>query len=103
MISLLTCDKSSTQKKSIKYSVTSELKDILTRLDARIRRLHSSLPMNAMLVICTGHGNTAIVHRLRKMLMEQTDTTLCREKLVKVLEDLQAQAEVGLCFVGVKH
>ncbi|KAE9446532.1 hypothetical protein C3L33_21574, partial [Rhododendron williamsianum] len=103
MISLLTCDKSSAQKKGIKYSVTSELKDILTRLDARIRRLHSSLPMNAMLVICTGHGNTAIVHRLRKMLTEQTDTTLCREKLVKVLEDLQAQAEVGLCFVGVKH
>ncbi|KAI8531445.1 hypothetical protein RHMOL_Rhmol11G0137800 [Rhododendron molle] len=103
MISLLTCDKSSTQKKGIKYSVTSELKGILTRLDARIRRLHSSLPMNAMLVICTGHGNTAIVHRLRKMLTEQMDTTLCREKLVKVLEDLQAQAEVGLCFVGVKH
>ncbi|KAF7126415.1 hypothetical protein RHSIM_Rhsim11G0077000 [Rhododendron simsii] len=103
MISLLTCDKSSTKNKGIKYSVTSELKDILTRLDARIRRLHSSLPMNAMLVICTGHGNTAIVHRLRKMLTEQTDTTLCREKLVKVLEDLQAQAEVGLCFVGVKH
>lgn len=103
MISLLTCDKSSTQKKGIKYSVTSELKDILTRLDARIRRLHSSLPMNAMLVICTGHGNTAIVHRLRKMLTEQMDITLCREKLVKVLEDLQAQAEVGLCFVGVKH
>lgn len=63
MISLLTCDKSSTKNKGIKYSVTSELKDILTRLDARIRRLHSSLPMNAMLVICTGHGNTAIVHR----------------------------------------
>ncbi|XP_058188910.1 small RNA degrading nuclease 5 [Rhododendron vialii] len=103
MISLLTCDKSSTKKKGIKYSVTSELKDILTRLDARIRRLHSSLPMNALLVICTGHGNTAIVHRLRNMLTEQTDTTLCREKLVKVLEDLQAQAEVGLCFVGVKH
>lgn len=41
--------------------------------------------------------------RLRKMLTEQMDTTLCREKLVKVLEDLQAQAEVGLCFVGIKH
>lgn len=103
MISLLTCEKSSTKRKGIKYTVTSELKDILTRLDARIRRLHSSLPMNTLLVICTGHGNTAIVHRLRKMLTEQMDTTLCREKLVKVLEDLQAQAEVGLCFVGIKH
>ena len=41
--------------------------------------------------------------RIRKTLSEQTETTLCRDKLVKVLEELQAQAEVGLCFVGVKH
>ncbi|PSS17492.1 Small RNA degrading nuclease [Actinidia chinensis var. chinensis] len=103
MMSLLTCDKNSTRRKGIKYSVSSELKDILSRLNARVKRLHYSLPTNAMLVICTGHGNTAIVHRLRKMLREQNDTELCREKLVKVLEELQAQAEVGLCFVGVKH
>ncbi|KAF5955143.1 hypothetical protein HYC85_007999 [Camellia sinensis] len=102
MISLLTCNKS-TGRKGIKYSVTSELKDILTRLDARIRSVHSNLPTNAMLIIFTGHGDTAVVHRLRKMLTEQNETAMCREKLVKVLEELQAQAEVGLCFVGVKH
>ncbi|CAL5417533.1 unnamed protein product [Camellia sinensis] len=103
MISLLTCKKKSTSRNGIKYKVTSELKDILSRLDARIRCLHSNLPTNAIIVICTGHGDTAIVHRLRKMLTQQIDTALCREKLVKVLEELQAQAEVGLCFVGVKH
>ncbi|KAL7208504.1 hypothetical protein ACSBR1_030279 [Camellia fascicularis] len=103
MISLLTCNKKSTSRNGIKYKVTSELKDILSRLDARIRCLHSNLPTNAIIVICTGHGDTAIVHRLRKMLTQQIDTALCREKLVKVLEELQAQAEVGLCFVGVKH
>ncbi|KAI8002450.1 Small RNA degrading nuclease 5 [Camellia lanceoleosa] len=103
MISLLTCNKKSTSRNGIKYKVTSELKDILSRLDARIRCLHSNLPTNAIIVICTGHGDTAIVHRLRKMLTRQIDTALCREKLVKVLEELQAQAEVGLCFVGVKH
>ena len=37
------------------------------------------------------------------MLSERDDTSICREKLVKVLEELQAQAEVALCFVGVKH
>lgn len=37
------------------------------------------------------------------MLTEQVETIMCREKLVKVLEELQAQAEVGLCFVSVKH
>ncbi|KAA8546501.1 hypothetical protein F0562_002760 [Nyssa sinensis] len=103
MISLLTCDKKTSSRKGIKYTVTSELKDILTRMDARIRSLYSSLPTNAMLIVFTGHGDTAIVHRLRKMLTEQIETPICREKLVKVLEELQAQAEVGLCFVGVKH
>ncbi|KAK2974541.1 hypothetical protein RJ640_007385 [Escallonia rubra] len=63
MIALLTCNKSSTSRKSIKYSVTSELKDILGRLNARIRSVYSSLPANAMLIICTGHGDTAIVQR----------------------------------------
>ncbi|THG01993.1 hypothetical protein TEA_002559 [Camellia sinensis var. sinensis] len=96
MISLLTCKKKSTSRNGIKYKVSSELKDILSRLDARIQCLHSNLPTNAIIVICTGHGDTAIVHRLRKMLTQQIDTALCREKLVKVLEELQAQAEVGM-------
>lgn len=37
------------------------------------------------------------------MLREQSETSMCREKIVKVLEELQAQAEIALCFVGVKH
>ncbi|XP_057974889.1 small RNA degrading nuclease 5 isoform X2 [Malania oleifera] len=103
MMSLLTCHKKIASRKGIKYSATSELKDILASMDARVRSLYSSLPANAMLLVCTGHGDTALVHRLRKMLMEPIETTLCREKLVKVLEELQAQAEVALCFVSVKH
>lgn len=102
MISLLTCSKP-TGRKSITYNVTSELKNILSRIDNRVKNLYSCLPSNAMLVICTGHGDTAIVQKLRKMLSEQRETALCREKIVKVLEELQAQAEVGLCFVGIKH
>ncbi|XP_052189266.1 small RNA degrading nuclease 5 isoform X2 [Diospyros lotus] len=62
MMSLITC-KNSASRQGIKSSVSSELKDILTRLDARIRHLHSCLPTNTMLIICTGHGDTAIVHR----------------------------------------
>lgn len=37
------------------------------------------------------------------MLSEQSETNICREKMVKVLQEFQAQAEVALCFVGVKH
>lgn len=63
MISLLTCQRNSSSKKGIKYSMTSELKEILTRVDARVRCLHSALPTNTMLIICTGHGDTATVQR----------------------------------------
>ncbi|KAK4572561.1 hypothetical protein RGQ29_030829 [Quercus rubra] len=103
MMSLLTCHKKSANRKGVKCSIKPELKEILTCLDVRIRSLYATLPTNTMLIICTGHGDTAIVHRLRKMLAEKSETSLCREKLVKVLEELQAQAEVALCFVGVKN
>ena len=63
MISLLTCHKKSANKKGIKCRVKPELKEILTRMDTRIRSLYATLPTNAMLIICTGHGDTAIVHR----------------------------------------
>lgn len=63
MMSLLTCNKKSSNKNGIKCSVTPELKEILTRMDARVNSLYSSLPPNAMLIICTGHGDTAIVRR----------------------------------------
>ncbi|KAM1105476.1 hypothetical protein ACFX13_002488 [Malus domestica] len=102
LISLLTCHKNSGNKKSISCSLTSELKEILMRLDTRIRTLYAALPANAMLIVCTGHGDIATVSRLRKMLLDRNETTMCRESIVKVLEELQAQAEVALCFVGVK-
>ncbi|KAK4722112.1 hypothetical protein R3W88_012345 [Solanum pinnatisectum] len=103
MIALMTCEKQSNTRKSIKFDVTPELKDILGRMNRRVRSIYSNLPLNAMLIICTGHGNTAIVQRVRKILSEQTDALMPRENIVKLLEELQAQAEVGLCFVGVKH
>ncbi|KAK8624097.1 hypothetical protein V6N13_065453 [Hibiscus sabdariffa] len=103
MISLLTCDKKPAKQKGVKYNISTELKEILTCIDARVRSLHTALPTNSMFIICTGHGDIAIVHRLRKMLTEQSETKIPREKLIKVLEELQAQAEVALCFVGMKH
>jgi len=37
------------------------------------------------------------------MLKDEDEIGFDREKLVKVLEELQAQAEVALCFVGIKQ
>ncbi|KAJ8493924.1 hypothetical protein OPV22_015645 [Ensete ventricosum] len=69
----------------------------------RIAELYNALPNNALLIVSTGHGDTAIVQRLRKMLNEGCDENINREELVRALEELQAQAEVALCFVCVKH
>lgn len=61
MVSLLTCQKNSSKRKDSKCEP--ELKEILSRIDSRIRSLYAALPANAMLIICTGHGDTAIVRR----------------------------------------
>ncbi|KAK6938328.1 hypothetical protein RJ641_031836, partial [Dillenia turbinata] len=63
MISLLTCNQKSVDRKAVKCKVNSELKDVLTRLNTGVQNLYSNLPTNAMLIICTGHGDTAIVQR----------------------------------------
>ncbi|KAL8167604.1 hypothetical protein V2J09_009103 [Rumex salicifolius] len=101
LISFITCEKESSSR--MKPSLTSELKKILRRLDDRIGNVYKHLPLNSMLIVYTGHGDTSSACRLRKMLNEKSETTLCPEKLVKVLEELQARAEIGLCFVGIKQ
>ncbi|CAO2834274.1 unnamed protein product [Amaranthus hypochondriacus] len=100
LIAFVTCQNKSSAKKRCSAS---SLKEILTRTDSRIYKLYSSLPLNSMLIVFTGQGDTASIHRLRKMLTEESKIEVCREKIVKVLEELQAQAEVGLCFVGIKQ
>ncbi|KAG2243567.1 hypothetical protein Bca52824_094588 [Brassica carinata] len=103
-ISLLTCsDDDSGLKKRSKSKVSLETKEILKKMDERVNALHAALPTNAMFIVCTGHGDTSIVHRVRKMLKEESEIAFSREKVVKVLEELQAQAEVALCFVGIKQ
>lgn len=103
LLSLLTCDTKSVNKKRNRPKISVELREILARMDSRINDLYTSLPTNAMLIICTGHGDIALVQRLRKMLQEQSETSICRDKIVKILEELHAQAEVALCFACIKH
>uniref|UniRef100_A0A1J3J7F8 Small RNA degrading nuclease 5 n=1 Tax=Noccaea caerulescens TaxID=107243 RepID=A0A1J3J7F8_NOCCA len=104
IISLLTCSSNgSGDKKPRKSKVSRETKEILKIMDERVHALHAALPTNAMFIVCTGHGDTSIVHRVRKMLRDEKEIGFDREKVVKVLEELQAQAEVALCFVGIKQ
>lgn len=63
MVALITCTKLSRGRKTIKCKITSELKDILHQLNTRVKALYTSLPTNTMIIICTGHGDTAVVQR----------------------------------------
>lgn len=63
MMALGTCQNNAAKGKGFKLKASDELKEILARMDARIQNLYLSLPKNAMLIICTGHGDTAIVCR----------------------------------------
>lgn len=103
MIALNTCQKSSSKGKVPKSNISAELKEIVARMDVRIHKLYKSLPTNAMMIVCSGHGDTAVVRRLRKMLTEEGESNFGREKILESLGEFQARAEVALCFVGVKH
>ncbi|KAL2894147.1 Small RNA degrading nuclease 5 [Bienertia sinuspersici] len=103
LMAIVTCHDKSSARKGTKFSVPTALKEILTHTDSKIYKLYSNLPVNSMLIVFTGQGDTATIQRLRKMLTEDSKTEVCRENLIKVLEELQARAEVGLCFVGIKH
>ncbi|XP_047048327.1 small RNA degrading nuclease 5-like isoform X2 [Lolium rigidum] len=101
-IALKTCDRKTARKRA-KDQTCPELKEILSELDKKIRKLYDTLPENAMFIICTGHGDTPLVQRLKKMLNHGEETSESRKNIVEALEDLQAQAEVALCFCCVKH
>ncbi|XP_035821916.1 small RNA degrading nuclease 5 isoform X3 [Zea mays] len=101
-IALKTCDTKTASKKA-KSQICPELKEILCELDKKIKQLYGALPDNSMLIVCTGHGDTPLVRRLRKMLHHEEETIDSRENIVQALGDLQAQAEVALCFCCVKH
>lgn len=91
------------QKKTFGHEVSSELQAILQHMDKRVMNLFTALPTNGLLIISTGHGDTATVRRLRDVLRQKVETNIPRQKLTTTLEDLQADAEIGLGWFCVKH
>jgi len=91
------------QKKTFGHEVSSELQAILQHMDKRFRNLFTALPTNGLLIISTGHGDTATVKRLRDVLRQKVETKILRQKLITTLENLQADAEIGLGWFCVKQ
>lgn len=61
IMSILTCQNDYVKRKDAKAKP--EVKEILSRLDFKVRTIYNELPTNTMMIICTGHGDTAIVRR----------------------------------------
>ncbi|KAJ3671626.1 hypothetical protein LUZ60_007705 [Juncus effusus] len=102
VLALRTCDNVKISRKKSK-DMCPELKAVLSEIDSKIAKLYNELLANSLLVICTGHGDTPLVQRLRRMLSNESEIPVERQSLVQALEEFQAQAEVALCFASVKH
>ncbi|KAL0909871.1 hypothetical protein M5K25_020779 [Dendrobium thyrsiflorum] len=103
MVSMLTCNSKSAKQEISHMTASSELKVILSEIDERIQKLYDALTGNTLFIVSTGHGDTAIVQRLRNMVKDVFEPSIRQEDVLRVLEELQAQAEVALCFASVKH
>ncbi|EMS51162.1 Small RNA degrading nuclease 5 [Triticum urartu] len=66
-IALKTCDRKTARKRA--KQICPELKAILSELDKKIKKLYDTLPENAMFILCTGHGDTPLVQRLKQKLL----------------------------------
>eukprot|EP00249_Psilotum_nudum_P018283 c26728_g2_i1 orf=54-1868(+) len=62
MASLMTCNRA-VEKFDAQRNVSAEFQNILLQMDERIKQLHSALPSNTMLIVASGHGDTASVRR----------------------------------------
>ncbi|XP_020573803.1 small RNA degrading nuclease 5-like isoform X2 [Phalaenopsis equestris] len=102
-ISLRTCSSKSSEEDMKHGMLNVKIRDILSQIDGRIQKLYNELPSNALFIVCTGHGDTASVQRLRKILRENCNSGIHREDILQALEQLQVGAEKALCFVTVKH
>lgn len=104
MIALTTCnEKFVKRKKNVGRKISLELQAILEYMDKRVKKLFAAMPTNGLLIISTGHGDTATVRRLREILRQKAETDIPRSKLIALLEDSQAEAETGLGWFCVKH
>ncbi|CAD6270326.1 unnamed protein product [Miscanthus lutarioriparius] len=97
-IALKTCDGKTASKKA--SQICHELKEILCELDKKIRQLYGALPDNAMLIVCTGHGDTPLVQSSKNDAYI-THIKICNAKRIYVVTVLLHE-DYGKCFTMKK-
>lgn len=59
----MTCGTESKENEILLPPVSEGLKAVLSKMNQRVKRVHDALPTNAMMIIVTGHGDTASTRR----------------------------------------
>ncbi|BBN16200.1 RNA exonuclease [Marchantia polymorpha subsp. ruderalis] len=92
----------------IDLPISREFELILAKTDERVKALYDALPVNAMLLVVTGHGDTACLRRLQAGIrnMRLKPDALSQswmESSDSVYEELRSRAETALGFVTIKQ
>lgn len=105
----LSSDASSTQdlESTTKLMLPAQLQAILACLNDRVTKIHSALPPNTLLIVVTGHGDTASLRRIQELKWKRLQNKeLGAEKWSEsneaVLEELGARAQTTVSFTCVK-
>lgn len=104
----MTCGTESKENEILLPPVSEGLKAVLSKMNQRVKRVHDALPTNAMMIIVTGHGDTASTRRLQQLKWMKAASeavvasTGSGQTFDTILEDFQARAETGLGFVCIK-
>ncbi|KAG0606128.1 hypothetical protein M758_9G116100 [Ceratodon purpureus] len=82
------------------------LQTILARLDDRFKKLYDALEPNTLLIVATGHGDTASVRRLQELKWKTCQNKGAGSEWTRnnedVLEEFAARAETTLAFICIK-
>ena len=78
----------------------------LTRLDERFKKVYDALQPNTLLIVATGHGDTASVRRLQELKWKTCQNKGAGSEWTRanedVLEEFAARAETTLAFTCIK-
>lgn len=114
MAATMTCNRSENSKSidtkpeaEAGCGVLSEgLQTVLARLDDRFKKLYDALEPNTLLIVATGHGDTASVRRLQELKWKTCQKKEAGSEWTRsnedVLEEFAARAETTLAFTCIK-